>query len=270
MNPNGYSNTERLSGRNLKEFPATNDQLAISLPVFKSSSNVVRWKPFRSDWALNDPIATSAAIPSTVAVSGSARVRVAAVAAETLEQAQAAVEAIELDIEELTPILNPEDAFKEGAPVLHPDSPLVAGVTLDANQHPRLVLDPAALVDRDEDRRWLISSFRWETVQRCRSLVASIATAWLTEDVPEGVARRLSVAGHRAWHPWWRVVTPELVAECHDHGVAVNVWTCDDPEAITRLAGWGVEGICTNVPDVALAVLTPAVGEPGAQPPARG
>lgn len=32
------------------------------------------------------------------------------------------------------------------APVLHPDSPLVAGVTLDANQHPRLVLDPAALV----------------------------------------------------------------------------------------------------------------------------
>lgn len=32
------------------------------------------------------------------------------------------------------------------APVLHPDSPLVAGVTLDANQHPRLVLDPAALL----------------------------------------------------------------------------------------------------------------------------
>ncbi len=32
------------------------------------------------------------------------------------------------------------------APVLHPDSALVAGVTLDANQHPRLVLDPAALV----------------------------------------------------------------------------------------------------------------------------
>lgn len=32
------------------------------------------------------------------------------------------------------------------APVLHPDSPLVGGVTLDANQHPRLVLDPAALV----------------------------------------------------------------------------------------------------------------------------
>jgi glycerophosphoryl diester phosphodiesterase len=37
--------------------------------------------------------------------------------------------------------------------------------------------------------------------------------------------------------------------------VAVNVWTCDDAEAMARLAGWGVDGICTNVPDVAVAVL---------------
>jgi CO/xanthine dehydrogenase Mo-binding subunit len=47
--------------------------------------------------------------------------RIAAVAADTLEQAEAAVAAIEVDIEELEPILDPEAALAPDAPVLHPD-----------------------------------------------------------------------------------------------------------------------------------------------------
>ncbi len=47
--------------------------------------------------------------------------RIAAVAADTLEQAEAAVAAIELDLEELPAILDPRDALTEGAPILHPD-----------------------------------------------------------------------------------------------------------------------------------------------------
>ena len=35
----------------------------------------------------------------------------------------------------------------------------------------------------------------------------------------------------------------------------MNVWTLDDPDAMVRLAGWGVDGICTNLPDVAVAAL---------------
>ena len=37
----------------------------------------------------------------------------------------------------------------------------------------------------------------------------------------------------------------------HAAGLAVNTWTCDDPDRIRELIGWGVDGICTNVPDVA-------------------
>ena len=44
------------------------------------------------------------------------------------------------------------------------------------------------------------------------------------------------------------------VDECHAAGIAVNTWTCDDPERMRELIGWGVDGICTNVPDIALAV----------------
>jgi glycerophosphoryl diester phosphodiesterase len=41
----------------------------------------------------------------------------------------------------------------------------------------------------------------------------------------------------------------------HDAGRAVNVWTCDDPVRMAELVEWGVDGICTNVPDVALEVV---------------
>lgn len=113
----------------------------------------------------------------------------------------------------------------------------------------------AHLLAREDDRRWLISSFRMETVDRCRSLAPQIRTAWLCGEPPAGVGQLLMKKGHLALHPWFGVVTAELIAECHAAGVQVNTWTCDDPEWMQRLLSWGIDGICTNVPDVALDVI---------------
>ena len=41
-------------------------------------------------------------------------------------------------------------------------------------------------------------------------------------------------------------------------GWQVNAWTCDDPVRMRELIGWGIDGICTNVPDVAVASFAPA------------
>lgn len=119
----------------------------------------------------------------------------------------------------------------------------------------------ACLARRDEgDDRWLISSFRRSTVDRCRSLHPSIATAWLTVVVDDGeietVAQDLAAAGHRALHPWVGALNRTAVETCHRFGIQVNTWTCDDPERMRELVSWGVDGICTNVPDIALAVIT--------------
>lgn len=113
----------------------------------------------------------------------------------------------------------------------------------------------AALVARGEPERWLISSFRRETIDRCRALAPEIRTAFLCVEPPAGVVRSLARGGHAALHPYYRFVTAELLAECHAEGVEVNVWTCDDPDWMRRLAEWGVDGICTNVPDLALRTL---------------
>lgn len=48
--------------------------------------------------------------------------RIAAVAAETEEQAEAAISAIEVEFEELSPLLDVEAALREDAPVLHPEA----------------------------------------------------------------------------------------------------------------------------------------------------
>lgn len=52
-----------------------------------------------------------------------------------------------------------------------------------------------------------------------------------------------------------RVVSPRFVRDAHASGVAVQVWTIDDPADMTRLLGWGVDGIITDRPDVAVEVV---------------
>ena len=117
----------------------------------------------------------------------------------------------------------------------------------------------AQLIARGEPERWLISSFRIETIDRCRVIADSdgvpIRTAWLTGVVPDDVVDLLTARGHAALHPWVRLLTADIVQRCHAAGIQVNTWTCDDPERMAELVAWGIDGICTNVPDVGLSVL---------------
>jgi glycerophosphoryl diester phosphodiesterase len=120
----------------------------------------------------------------------------------------------------------------------------------------------ALLVPRGEPERWLISAFRIETIDRCRMLADSaglpIRTAWLTSLVPEGVASMLVERGHTALHPWVKALQRRTIDECHTLGLDVNTWTCDDPDRMRELIEWGIDGICTNVPDVAVSVVAEA------------
>lgn len=110
------------------------------------------------------------------------------------------------------------------------------------------------LVRRGGGVRWLISSFRFETVGTCRRILPAVRTAYLVESVDDDVIARTAAAGHHALHPWVDTLDERSVRAAHAAGLAVNTWTCDDPDRIRALVRWGVDGICTNVPDVALAI----------------
>ncbi len=65
--------------------------------------------------------------------------------------------------------------------------------------------------------------------------------------------------GHTALHPFVGQLAGgaagALVQRAHERGMQVNVWTVNEPDDIARLGAAGVDGICTDVPDVALSVL---------------
>lgn len=116
----------------------------------------------------------------------------------------------------------------------------------------------AELGDRGlSSERWLISSFRLETIDRCRQLAPEVPTAWLLLGVDPATPSMLADRGHAALHPIESAVTADLVQRCHDAGLAVNTWTCNDPVRAVELVGCDVDGIVTDVPDVIRAALSP-------------
>jgi glycerophosphoryl diester phosphodiesterase len=57
-----------------------------------------------------------------------------------------------------------------------------------------------------------------------------------------------------------RVVSPRFVELAHKAGIAVQVWTVDEPNDIRRLLDWGVDGIISDRPDVAAETVRDWVG----------
>ncbi len=50
-----------------------------------------------------------------------------------------------------------------------------------------------------------------------------------------------------------RVVSPAFVEQAHRDGARVDVWVVDGADDITRLFSWGVDGVITDRPDIAVA-----------------
>ena len=136
----------------------------------------------------------------------------------------------------------------------------IKNVPIDPDHDPECLLADAVvslLRERGGRDRVIVSSFGLPTVDRIRALDPAVPTGFLTFVDPIG-PKAIELAarhGHQAIHPHVATVDGAYVELAHDHGLAVNVWTVDDPDQIRRLADWGVDGIVTNVPAVAVAAL---------------
>ena len=117
----------------------------------------------------------------------------------------------------------------------------------------------AMLRGRGTPNQWLISSFRRQTIDAVHSLWPELPTAWLTTTVEdaqaENVAADLRASGHCALHPSVKRLTRHVIDTMHLHGLSVNTWTIDNPVRMAELLEWGIDGLCTNKPDVALEVI---------------
>ena len=94
----------------------------------------------------------------------------------------------------------------------------------------------AVLATAGPPERFLVSSFDPEALDAYKAVDPAIETGLLLFDLrhPERAIARAAEAGHVALHPWDPTVDAALVAAAHEAGLAVNVWTVDDP---ARAAG---------------------------------
>jgi glycerophosphoryl diester phosphodiesterase len=96
----------------------------------------------------------------------------------------------------------------------------------------------------------LFSSFYDPVLARLRALSARARIGLLiSRRFPDEWAARARRVGAEALHPELALVTPELVRAAHGEGLAVNVYTVDEPADLARLVDLGVDGIFTNHPD---------------------
>jgi glycerophosphoryl diester phosphodiesterase len=51
-----------------------------------------------------------------------------------------------------------------------------------------------------------------------------------------------------------RIVSPRFIRDAHAAGLKVQVWTVDEDSDMRRLLEWGVDGLISNRPDVAIRV----------------
>ena len=129
----------------------------------------------------------------------------------------------------------------------------------DFDPDEQVARDVVALVDElGMGHRVLVSCFHYPTLAVVHELAPALPTAFLhllADRSWDDLADQVAGDGHVALHPWDGIVDQALVDAARAHGLAVNVWTVDDPERMEQLVALGVTGLCTNVPDVARALL---------------
>ena len=153
-----------------------------------------------------------------------------------------------------------------------PDVRLIVEVKAGAAQRPLF----AALRRYGAEQRVIVAAMRLRDRTRFRGYPGPVSAS--------AAACRLFLLLHRLRLSWlwaprahvanlplaWRgrrLVTRRLVRDLHRRGLAVQVWTVDDPAEMHRLLDWGVDGIVTDRPDRLAEVLA----ERGLRdPPARG
>ncbi|HEX2946162.1 MAG TPA: glycerophosphodiester phosphodiesterase [Clostridia bacterium] len=111
------------------------------------------------------------------------------------------------------------------------------------------------LKNYDRVKYTIISSFNHYSLVEIKRINPAIRTAPLYMAglyEPWEYAKRL---GACAIHPLFYNIVPEVMKGCKLNGIMVNPYTVDQPDYIKAMAAAGVDGIITNVPDVALKII---------------
>jgi glycerophosphoryl diester phosphodiesterase len=125
-----------------------------------------------------------------------------------------------------------------------------------------VVIAPIVAAIRRDDLHGhvIVSSFRPDWLADVKGLDGDVATAVLFTSRAVDPAALARAAGAGYVHPCWewlapephRLLTPEWMAHVRGAGLKIISWHEERPSEITALRRLGIDGICSNAPDLLL------------------
>ena len=144
----------------------------------------------------------------------------------------------------------------------HPDARVI--IEMKGGQPELAQAVSAAVRKTDAVKRVCVGSFYQHALNAIREADPDIVTSASTSEA------RWTL--HRSWVRWpWvgkqpyvafqvpeyagrmRVVSPAFVRQVRKQGQVVQVWVVNEPDDVRRLLDWGVDGIISDRPDIAIA-----------------
>jgi glycerophosphoryl diester phosphodiesterase len=113
---------------------------------------------------------------------------------------------------------------------------------------------------RASGRTCAVHSFDHRVARRVHDLAADIPVGVLQTSCPVDPLRVMHDAGARDLWQHWELLDEALVELVHADGRRIIAWTVNDPSVARRLVGWGVDGICTDVPGAMRTLVDSARG----------
>jgi glycerophosphoryl diester phosphodiesterase len=117
-------------------------------------------------------------------------------------------------------------------------------------------LTAAAIDEAGWTDRVIVSSFQPATLRAVRVADPRLALGalWGFGDDPGPALAEAAAAGFRAVHPFVLSVGSALVERAHAAGLAVNVWTVNQPDDLRAMVALGVDAVITDRLSDALAI----------------
>ncbi|MBN8208178.1 glycerophosphodiester phosphodiesterase [Bacillus sp. NTK071] len=105
------------------------------------------------------------------------------------------------------------------------------------------------------EKNTVISSFEHQRLLDVHKLWSKIETAPLYKgnlNEPCKYAKKLKA---KALHPQYKLVTESQIKTIHSHGIKIRPYTVNEERWIRQFLDWEVDGLMTDVPDLALNIM---------------
>ena len=98
--------------------------------------------------------------------------------------------------------------------------------------------------------KMIISSFNHFSILRMKEIDPTIKCGLLEESWLINAGAYVASVGVECYHPMYKNMTPEVVAEIRSHHLEINTWTVNEKEEIEEMFERGVDSVIGNYPDI--------------------